>query len=94
MDFDTLIARMDTATCASLRQAIELGKFPDGRRLTDEQRALCMEAVIAWEHRNLPEDQRTGYIDRGTKAEGESCASGDGHDHDHEQPVSIRDPRH
>ena len=26
-----------------------------------------MQAVIAWELKNLPEEQRSGYIDRGTK---------------------------
>lgn len=95
MDFDTMISRMDAATCQSLRLAIELGKFPDGRRLTEAQRALCMDAVIAWEHRNLRPEERTGYIDRGSKSEGESCGSG-GHDHAHdaEQPLHLRDPRH
>ena len=28
-----------------------------------------MQAVIAWELKNLPEEQRSGYIDRGTKEE-------------------------
>lgn len=92
MDYESLIARMDATTCSALRRAVELGKFPDGRRLTDEQRALCMEAVLVWEMKNLPPEQRTGYIDRGTKEEGESCAKDDHHDHDdhHEQPLHIR----
>lgn len=88
MDYESLIARLDGTTCEALRRAIELGKFPDGRRLTDEQRALCMEAVLAWEMRNLPPEQHTGYIDRGSKAEGEQCAT---NDHSHEQPLNIRD---
>lgn len=86
MNYETLIARMDAHTCAALKRAIELGKFPDGRRLTDEQRALCMEAVLAWEMQNLPPEQRTGYIDRGSKSDGEQCAT-----HEHEQPLNIRD---
>lgn len=88
MDYETLIARMDATTCEALKRAIEIGKFPDGRRLTDEQRELCMEAVLAWEVRNLPPEQRTGYIDRGSKSDGETC---DSHDHAHEQPLHIRD---
>ena len=47
---------------ASLRRAVELGKWPDGRRLTREQVETCLQAVIAWELQNLPEDQRTGYM--------------------------------
>lgn len=95
MDFDAMIARMDADTCAALRRAIELGKFPGGHRLTEEQRALCMEAVLVWEGRNLPPDQRTGYINRGSKAEGDRC-KGDDHDHDDdhgERPLHVRGGR-
>ncbi|WP_020193286.1 DUF1315 family protein, partial [Pseudomonas putida] len=27
-----------------------------------EQKELSLQAVIAWEMKNLPEDQRTGYM--------------------------------
>lgn len=47
-----------------LRRAIELGKWPDGERLSPAQLERCLEAVIAWEQNNLPEEERTGYIDR------------------------------
>jgi uncharacterized protein YeaC (DUF1315 family) len=87
MDYESLIERLDATTCDALRRAVELGKFPDGRRLTDDQRALCMEAVLAWEMRNLPPEQRTGYIDRGNKADGEQCET---HEHSQEQPLNIR----
>ncbi|MFZ5722717.1 MAG: YeaC family protein [Pseudomonadota bacterium] len=90
MDFEQLIARMDANTCSALRRAVEIGKFPDGRRLTDGQRALCMEAVLAWELKHLPPEQHTGHIDRGAKAAGEVC---DSHDHAGEQPLNIRGGR-
>lgn len=90
MDFESLVARMDETAFSSLRLAIEIGRFPDGRRLTDEQRALCMEAVLKWEIQNLPPEQRTGYIDRGVKQEGERCA---GDDHDEDQPLRFPDGR-
>lgn len=91
MDYQTLVARMDAGTCAALKRAIEIGKFPDGKRLTDEQKALCMEAVLAWELQHLPPQQRTGFIDRGSKADGEVC---DSHaDPAAEQPVSLRGGR-
>jgi len=89
MDFHTLIERMDANTCEALQRAIETGKFPDGRRLTDDQRALCMEAVLAWQIRNLPPERRIGYIDRSTRAKGAVCVSDD-HLHD-EQPLHIKD---
>lgn len=74
---------------ASFRQAIETSKWPDGRRITEAQRETCMQAVIAWEHRNLPETQRTGYIDKGSKQEGEVCEAPHDDD-DHEKPVSFK----
>lgn len=88
--FEKLIASLTPELVGVFRTSIETGKWPDGRRLTDEQRATCMKAMIAWEHRHLPENQRTGYIDKGDK-EGETCESHDpAHDHEHEQPVTFR----
>ncbi|WP_439858958.1 YeaC family protein [Pseudomonas sp. MBLB4136] len=46
----------------SLKLAVEIGKWPDGRRLTQEQKELTLQALIAWEIQNLPEDQRIGYM--------------------------------
>lgn len=46
----------------SLKQAVEIGKWPDGRKLTQEQKELTLQAMIAWETQNLPEEQRTGYM--------------------------------
>ena len=54
------------------RRAIETSKWPDGRRITEEQRVTCMQAVIAWGEKHLPPEQRVGYIDKGHKA-GEVC---------------------
>lgn len=77
MDYQQLIDNMTPDIHQALRRAVELGKWPDGRAVSDEQRALCMEAVIAWEARHLPEEKRVGYIDRGSKAEGEMCGDSD-----------------
>lgn len=55
-----------------LQLAVEIGKWPDGRKLTPEQKALSLQAMIVWELQNLPEDQRTGYMgtnECGSKAE-------------------------
>ncbi|WP_041523274.1 YeaC family protein [Gilvimarinus agarilyticus] len=45
-----------------LKLAVEIGKWPDGNRLTSEQRELCMQAVISYEHKHLPAEAHTGYI--------------------------------
>jgi uncharacterized protein YeaC (DUF1315 family) len=46
----------------SLKLAVEIGKWSDGRKLSQEQRELSLQALIAWEVQNLPEEQRTGYM--------------------------------
>lgn len=73
MDYSKLIENLTPEIYRRLRRALELGKWPDGKSLDDEQKALCMEAVIKWEALHVTPEQRTGYIDRGRKAEGETC---------------------
>ncbi len=71
-----------------LRLAVEIGKWPDGRRLSQEQRETCMQAVLAWEMRHLPEEQRTGYIDKGEK-DGEACDDPEHTHHDGDAPIKF-----
>lgn len=60
--FAQMIENITPEIYESLKTAVELGKWSDGRRLTQEQKELSMQAVIAWELQNLPEEQRTGYM--------------------------------
>ncbi|MDT8399670.1 MAG: DUF1315 family protein [Pseudomonadales bacterium] len=48
----------------ALKTAVELGRWANGERLSPEQIELCLQAVIAWDARNLPEQHRVAYIDR------------------------------
>lgn len=73
MDFEQLINNISPDIYASLKRAVEIGKWPDGRSLTQEQKELCMEAVINYEHLHIDEAERVGFIDRGSKEEGEVC---------------------
>ncbi len=75
MDFQQLIQNMSPDIYASLKRAVEIGKWPDGRVLNQEQKELCMEAVINYEHLYVDEKDRVGFIDRGSKQEGEMCDS-------------------
>jgi uncharacterized protein YeaC (DUF1315 family) len=75
---EAILAALNPDIVDRLRTAVEIGKWPNGDRLTDEQRATSMRAVLLWEGKNLPENLRTGYIDKGKK-EGEACDT----DHDH-----------
>ncbi|MBB3045884.1 hypothetical protein FHR99_000120 [Litorivivens lipolytica] len=73
MNVEAMLKAMTPEVHAALKRAVEIGKWPDGRALTDEQKAVCMEAVITYDLHNLSEEERVGYIDRGSKAEGELC---------------------
>ncbi|PSF04675.1 DUF1315 domain-containing protein [Marinobacter fuscus] len=73
MTYEELIERLDPSVYRNLKQAIELGKWPDGRPMSREQREISLEAVIYYENKhNVPETDRTGYLDRGEKA-GTAC---------------------
>lgn len=79
-DFARIAGQMGRDVYEGLRRAVELGRWPDGRLLTAEQRQTSLQAIIAWETIHLPEQERAGYIEK------PGCAS-DGHD---EQPVNWR----
>ncbi|MCP3749349.1 MULTISPECIES: YeaC family protein [Pseudomonas] len=60
--FAQMIENITPEIYQSLKLAVELGKWADGRKLTTEQKELSLQAVIAWELQNLPEEERTGYM--------------------------------
>ena len=44
------------------KTAIEIGKWQDGKPLSKEQKAICLQAVIAYEHLHVAEQDRVGYV--------------------------------
>ena len=82
MEYRETIEGMSAEVYERLKLALELGRWPDGRVLTPEQKQETMQAVIAWGQLHLPEEERVGYIDAGSK-QGESC--------DDPQPLKWRD---
>ena len=60
--FNEMINNITADIYESLKLAVEIGKWADGNKLTAEQRELSLQAMIAWEIQNLPEDERTGYM--------------------------------
>lgn len=85
MDYQQLIDSMSPEIFQSLRRSVEVGKWPDGKPLTPEQRENAMQAIIAWGEKHLPRQQRVGFIDKGRKA-GEVC------DDPLEKPLKWREP--
>jgi len=79
MEYAEAVESLSPEVVARLRQAVETGRWPDGRPVSEEQRQHSLQAVIAWEAKHLPESERVGFIDRSRKSD---CGS---HDHDHDQ---------
>ncbi len=55
MNIEQMLAVLNPEIVERLRTAVEIGKWPNGVALTPEQRQTCMQAVYAWEMKNLPE---------------------------------------
>ena len=62
---DELIASLTPDMVMGLKNAVEVGRFPDGRAVSAQQREWMLEAIIRYDETCVPEPERTGYIDRG-----------------------------
>ena len=72
MNFEDAAKQIDPEIYERFKQALELGKWPDGRELTREQKELCLQAVIVYENaHDVPEKERVGYIDNSKKKRGD-----------------------
>ena len=65
-----LVESLTPSMVSDLKQAIELGKFPDGRVVSREQKELMIEATILYDALKLAEEERTGFIHRKKQASG------------------------
>lgn len=57
-----MLAHMTPEIYQRLKQALELGKWADGRALTQAQKDSCMEAVLRYQAMHLPAEEHSGYI--------------------------------
>ena len=89
MNIEQMLNTLTPEIVEKLKTAVEIGKWPNGVALTKEQRQTCMQAVLVWEHKHLPEAERTGSIERGTKEEDEHGDSHDPKDDDEFQPIRF-----
>jgi len=62
VDVDGLMANVTPEIYLRLKTAVELGKWPDGVALTDEQRDNCLQVVMLWQarHNHQPEHMSIG----------------------------------
>ncbi|MGJ8517417.1 DUF1315 family protein [Carnimonas bestiolae] len=83
MTFDELAGQMTPEIHLALKQAVELRKWPDGRKLSQAQLELCLEAIIKYENTHqFDEQSRTGYIDRSRHPQQEQLHVDDSDDGD------------
>ncbi|EKB29812.1 YeaC family protein [Aeromonas dhakensis] len=61
-EFLQAIRQMPKEVYERLKTAVELGKWSDGKPLTDEQKATSLQAVMAWQamHLDNPEHMNIG----------------------------------
>tara|TARA_B110000495_G_C22944176_1_gene552638 strand:- start:674 stop:925 length:252 start_codon:yes stop_codon:yes gene_type:complete len=62
MEYNQLIAQLTPEVYLRLKAAIEIGKWPDGRVLSEDQKASCMEAVLRYQSMKLDSKQHSGYM--------------------------------
>jgi len=58
---EQLIDEMNVDVYDSLKLAVEIGKWSDGKRLEKAQVDFCMQAIILYEAKNLQEQDRVGF---------------------------------
>ncbi|TNE81557.1 MAG: DUF1315 family protein [Gammaproteobacteria bacterium] len=89
MDFQQLIDSITPDIYENLKLAVETGKWPDGTRLTPEQRENSLQAIIAYDARHKSTEERVGYVPPKKKAE--PCASKKNAGGDEPQPVKWQE---
>ncbi len=60
--FQHLIDSITPEIYQNLKTAVETGRWPTGAKLTVEQRQNSLQAIIAYEAKHLPAEERAGYI--------------------------------
>ena len=86
-EYEKLVGSLTPDVYQRLKRAVETGRWPDGREVTAVQREHCLNAIIAWGERNLPPEERVGFIDRGRKGGATQLGAADN------QPLRWQDSR-
>lgn len=62
MSIDKFLRQLTPDLYRILRKSLELGKWPDGQSLQQDQREAALQALIIYEHKHIPETERIGYM--------------------------------
>lgn len=77
MQLSDLLAALTPERYEVLKKSVELGKWPDGRVLTAEEKESSLQVLIAYDIRHKAVEDRIGYVDQTKKT---ACED----DHEHE----------
>lgn len=67
MAIDQLLSSITPEAYENLKYAAETGRWPNGEKLSQEQRDYCLQAIIAYDLKHNREEDRVGFIDRSKK---------------------------
>ena len=67
MQLKELISQLTPEIRENLCTAIEIGRWPDGTKLTDDQKASSIQAVIAWDALNGETTDEPFRVQKGGK---------------------------
>ena len=85
---NSLINNISVEIYQDLKNAVELGVWQSGVKLSDSQKTLSIQALIAYENKHMQEKERTAYIH---KPEHEACESpSDSIDDNAERPIKFK----
>jgi len=70
MNFENVAEAISTDVYEQFKQALELGKWPDGRVMSAAQKEICLQAVMLYEAKHqIDMSERIGYVDSSKKTE-------------------------
>ncbi|MFT7185159.1 MAG: hypothetical protein ACI84K_000532 [Pseudohongiellaceae bacterium] len=70
MNFEDVAEAISPDVYKQFKQALELGKWPDGRKLSAAQKEICLQAIMLYEAKHQVADtERVGYVDSPKKKE-------------------------
>lgn len=59
---EKLVSEITPTVYENLKTAVELGKWGDGSKLTEQQLDNCLQVIILYEAEHLEESERTGAL--------------------------------
>ncbi|MEM0955552.1 MAG: DUF1315 family protein [Pseudomonadota bacterium] len=75
MNYEDAVKQISPELYATFKRSLEVGRWPDGRQMTAEQREHCLQAIIAYDALHTPETKRVGHIAVNGKADAETPCS-------------------